>query len=218
MTMRRLLWIWALISVGWAILIIAPHWSEEPSEPVFWGDEHPECRDRLGFWPDRTRMEDDDLYAWLGKSQLSDRQQWARDVWFKIRSCEYTEWGPIEIQKQRLGLLVFALVPPAILFLVGAAIAFGWKHYGETIARYFLRVPRPIRGGLIRLYILVAVPWVAWFYYRAYRQSEGLNWDAFALAILWLLVVPVGALILYFVVLWIAAGFRKRAEDKADQT
>ena len=109
-----------------------------------------------------------------------------------------------------------ALVPPAILFLVGATIAFGWKHCGETFARYFLRLPRRIRRGLIRLYILVAVPWVAWFYYTAY----GNFWSsaAFFRAILWLLVVPIGALILYVAVLWIAAGFRKRAEDKADQT
>jgi hypothetical protein len=127
--------------------------------------------------------------------------------------------GPIEIQKRRLELLREALgpalVPPAILLLVGAAIAFGWKHYGETIAPYFLRVPHRIRRGLIRLYILVTVPWVAWFYYMAYRHFPS---AASERAILWLPVVPVGALIMYFVVLWIAAGFRKRAEDKADQT
>jgi hypothetical protein len=86
-------------------------------------------------------------------------------------------------------------------------------HYGETIIREFPEVPRHVRRGFIRLYIVVAIPWIAWFGYEAYGDEDE-GWGA----ILWLLVVPVGALILYFVVLWIAAGFRKRAEDKADQT
>jgi hypothetical protein len=229
MTMRRLLWIWALISVGWAILIIAPNWSTSPEPPPLrWGDEHRECRDRLAFWPDGTRMGDDefepytdmilDLRLDYSKRQLSDREQWARDIREKVASCEYTEWRPIGIQQIRLALLGAAFVPPAILFLLGAAIAFGWKHYGETIIRDAAKVPRHIRRGFIRLYIVVAVPWIAWFGYKAYGHFQSGDEDEGWGAILALLVVPVGALILYFVVLWIAAGFRKRAEDKADQT
>jgi hypothetical protein len=63
---RRLLWIWALISVGWAIYaiyIIAQNWSREPTgdKPLYWGLEHRKCLDRFAFWPDDTRMDDDDL-------------------------------------------------------------------------------------------------------------------------------------------------------------
>jgi len=215
MTMQRLLWILALISICWVVLVIAPHWSADPGPPPwFWGQFHKECRDRLAFWPDGTRMGDFDLNPYFNEAidrerrQLTDREQWAYDVQKKVAACEDAEWRPIGIQEQRRELLGWALVPPAILFLVGAAIPFGLKHFGET-------VPRHIRRGLIRLYILVAVPWIAWFGYMAYAKFPG---AAFERAILALPVVPVGALILYFVVLWIAAGFRKRAEDKADQT
>lgn len=168
-------------------------------------------------------MDDKDLGAilnWLidnpdlTERPLSDREQWGYDVRKKIADCEYAEWGPNAIREQRQELLGSALIPPALLFLLGAAITYGWKHYGETIIRNFLSVPRHIRRGLIRLYIAVAVPWVAWFGYMAsastYRSRE--------FAILALPVVPVGAPILYLVVLWIAAGFRKRAEDQSDKS
>jgi hypothetical protein len=145
---------------------------------------------------------------------LSDREQWAYDVRKKIADCEYAEWGPNAIREQRRDLLAPALFPPAILFLVGAIIAFIWKHYGETIIRNFPPVPRHIRRGLIRLYLVVAVPWIAWFGYKTYTST----YRSREFAILALPVVPVGALILYFVVLWIAAGFHKRPEDQPDKT
>jgi hypothetical protein len=72
---RRLFWIWALISVCWAIFVIAPNWSKEPREPWVWSEErgntlpwrmvHHECRDRLAFWPDGSRMDDEDLGPFL---------------------------------------------------------------------------------------------------------------------------------------------------------
>jgi hypothetical protein len=52
------------------------------------------------------------------------------------------------------------------------------------------------------------------FGYKAYTSS----YRSQEFAILALPVVPVGALILYCVVLWITAGFRRRAEDQPDKT
>src|SRR5258708_1533684 len=122
---------------------------------------------------------------------------------------------PTAIQEQRQELLRSALMPPAILLLVGAAIPFAWKHYGEAIIRNLPTVPRHIRRGLIRLYIAISVPWIAWFGYQAYDFWDE-DEELFERAILALPVIPVGAPILYFIALWIAAGFRKRAEDKPD--
>jgi hypothetical protein len=227
---RRLMWIWALISVGWAILIIAPFWSaRDDSEPpiiwdwrdprpaLSWGELHRECRDRLAFWPDGTRVNDSDLTprSAVPEHQLTDRERWARDVYNKVDACEVAEYRSIAIQEQHRKLLRTALVPPVIFLFLGAAIAFVWKHYSETIIRYFPRVPRHIRRGLIRLYLVVAIPWIAWFGYMTYHHFPE---AASERAVLALPVVPVGAPILYFLVLWIAGGFRKRAEDKADQT
>jgi hypothetical protein len=174
--LRRLLWLWALISVCWAIFVIAPNWSKKPPEPWVWSEERGntlpwrmvqhECRDRIAFWPDGTRMDDKDLGPGLNmlidnpylikddtvpRRPLSDREQWGYDVRKKIADCEYAEWGPNAIREQRQELLGRAFIPPAILFLLGVAIAFVWKHYGETIIRNFLMVPPHIRRGFISL-------------------------------------------------------------------
>jgi hypothetical protein len=106
--MRRLLWIWALISVCWAILIIAPNWSKKPPEPlevsqrdlVPWGQVHRECRDRLAFWPDGTRIEDRDLTPLLAtpQNQLTDRERWARDIWYKVKDCNTRSGAPSQFK------------------------------------------------------------------------------------------------------------------------
>ncbi len=38
-------------------------------------------------------------------------------------------------------------------------------------------VPRHIRRGLIRLYVIVLIPWIAWFGYTAYRANASINYD-----------------------------------------
>jgi hypothetical protein len=229
---RYLFWTWAVISVCWVIFVIAPNWSgadiqkideppiiwdwRDPRPAVHWGQLHRGCRDRLAFWPDGTHIDDSDLtpMSAVPEDKLTDRERWARGVWNKVTSCEVAEYRSIRIQELHRDLLRAALIPPAILLFLGAAIAFVWKHYGETIIRNFPRVPRHIRRGLIRLYLVVAIPWIAWFGYKAYLDFPN---AASERAILALPVVPVGAPILYFVVLWIAAGFRKRAGDQADK-
>jgi hypothetical protein len=73
-------------------------------------------------------------------------------------------------------------------------------------------VPPHVRRGLLRLYLAVATPWVAWFGYqildslnrhpyRPWRYVSGFFWA--------LLIVPIGGPVLFLVAIWVLAGFRK---------
>jgi hypothetical protein len=145
--MQRERWLAILIAFIWVgswTCIIAYEWSGEsvPSrddlfwsgerwkEPyVFWGKRHPECRNRFGFWPDGSRMTDDDvdLVGLLIRSVQRDqpsiktpeqiaRDKWADDVAAKIRSCEEDQWIPLviasAIRELRIQLVAFSLLPP----------------------------------------------------------------------------------------------------------
>jgi len=81
-------------------------------------------------------------------------------------------------------------------------------------------LPQHLRRGLLRLYVVASVPWVAWFgyqlldhlqrpYYSRSRHAAEAFW--------WLLLVPVCSPILLLVIAWVIAGFRKSAlgVDKA---
>jgi hypothetical protein len=71
------------------------------------------------------------------------------------------------------------------------------------------RLPLHLRRGLLRIYIAVSVPWIAFFGYRLldalqhpYRHhTSGAFWS--------LLVVPVGGPISLLVIMWVLAGFRR---------
>ena len=129
--LRYLFWAWAIISVCWATFVIVENWSPDLSslsKPDFWGEQHRACRDRLAFWPDGTRIEDnyfgDDYREY--RRQLDDRQrQWVSYIEKKIEDCEFAEWAPIVIQERRQRLLVEEFTLSAVFFLLGAAIAFG---------------------------------------------------------------------------------------------
>jgi hypothetical protein len=77
---------------------------------------------------------------------------------------------------------------------------------------HWSRLPEHLRRGLLRLYVVVSVPWVAWFGYqlldhlqRPYYSRSRHAADAF-----WsLLVVPIGGPILLLVIVWVVAGFRR---------
>jgi hypothetical protein len=79
--------------------------------------------------------------------------------------------------------------------------------------RYWLGLPEHIRKGLLRLYIAVAVPWVAYFAYQIYdaiHRSRYVSHEQEAVrAFWWLLLFPVIAPILFVVISWVLAGFRK---------
>jgi hypothetical protein len=90
----------------------------------------------------------------------------------------------------------------------------------RKIMAHWWRLPEHLRRGLLRLYVVVSVPWVAWFgyqfldhlqrpYYSRSRHAAEVFW--------WLLLVPVGGPILLLVIAWVIAGFQRRAlgVDKA---
>jgi len=80
-------------------------------------------------------------------------------------------------------------------------------------------LPEHLRRGLLRLYVVVSVPWVAWFgyqlldhlqrpYYSRARHAAEAFW--------WLLMVPIGGPILFLVIAWVVAGFRKKTALRVD--
>lgn len=92
----------------------------------------------------------------------------------------------------------------------------GWR--GQTLAQNtapdVVRIlPSHVRRGLLRLYLAIAVPWAAWFGYQILyafqHHSYGYGWRYASGAFRTLLIVPIGGPILFFVIVWIIAGFRK---------
>jgi hypothetical protein len=109
------------------------------------------------------------------------------------------------LSQQRLEVLLFAFAPPITLLFVGATFWWLWKRFGRLLIGTLPTVPPHVRRGLIGLYFAVAIPWIAWFGYWALVKNR-------EFAIYALPLVPVGAPALYFVALWIVAGFRRQAE------
>jgi hypothetical protein len=96
-----------------------------------------------------------------------------------------------------------AVVPPIILFLLLLmllALAHVWQRFGQPL---WLRLPEHLRRGLTGLYLVVAVPWVAWY---GYKVSDALRQDGYEPSsevsdAFWsLLIVPIGGPILAFAV------------------
>ena len=101
-------------------------------------------------------------------------------------------------------------LPPIILFFAGLGLARIWERFGE---QHWLRLPQHLRRGLTRLYLVVAVPWVAWYGYQisdaARRSSSYASERAMSHAFWSLLVVPIGGPVLLLLIMWVLAGFRK---------
>jgi hypothetical protein len=234
---RAVLWLWILASIFWLVLsvwIISQNWSDDQNwsrervvfaRPLGWGYEHPECRDRLGFWPDGSRMSERVLSEFRNpRIKTPDevgREDWARDIREKIASCEEAQWLSIEkanaIREDHIRLVAFALLPPITIFLLGAATLWVRKRLGGWWHRLGIpTVPRNVQRGLLRLYFVISVPWVAWFGYHIlgaldrHRPVSGAVWS--------LLIVPIGSPLLYLAAVWVIAGFRKpEVRPKADE-
>jgi hypothetical protein len=67
-------------------------------------------------------------------------------------------------------------------------------------------------GSLTRLYVVVAVPWVAWYGYQIFDAAQRSSYSsqrAISHAFWSLLIVPNGGPILLVMIVWVLAGFRK---------
>jgi hypothetical protein len=77
----------------------------------------------------------------------------------------------------------------------------------------WLRLPQHLRRGLARLYFAITFPWVAWHGFQIYdiaQRSRYVSHTAEMSKAFWsLLIVPIGAPILFLLVVWVLAGFRK---------
>jgi hypothetical protein len=82
---------------------------------------------------------------------------------------------------------------------------------------HWLRLPKHVRRGLLRLYVVVSVPWVAWFGYQIYNVLEvycsRFSWcfDDVSEPLWSLLIVPIGGPLSLLALLWVVAGLRKSA-------
>jgi|SRR6516165_1856503 len=127
MTIRRpsLFQVWKWISFLWLVVAggLAVHNSPgedyakgmfEGEAPDEWRDQHPECMDRYGFWPDGQRMGRSEFHVyWLpltaprggyyplnppGSLEDTPEQkahyQWLRDTQRKVFDCERLLWLP----------------------------------------------------------------------------------------------------------------------------
>src|SRR5215472_11681366 len=118
---------WMLISVLWLVVaggVAVLNWPGEDYTKRFsdlsflrapddWRDQHPECMDRYGFWPDGQRMERSEFKVVEGfgvwfRELLNDmekdrgirtpeqqaRDEWANHIRREVSACERPLWLP----------------------------------------------------------------------------------------------------------------------------
>ena len=85
------------------------------------------------------------------------------------------------------------------------------RRWPESDAR-LPTLPEHLRRGLLRLYVVVSVPWVAWFGFQLLEHLQHYYYSSsrYTADVFWLLLVP-GGPILFLVIIWVVAGFRKSA-------
>src|SRR5262249_15393024 len=122
------------------------------------------------------------------------RRDWANDIRTKVSACERPLWlpsvqGPV-IRQARIARTAFVILPPLVLLSIGAAFITIWRRF---VKPHWLNLPQHIRTGLLRLYALIAVPWIAWFGYRLFEALQRHNDRLASSAFWWFLIVPIGA-------------------------
>jgi hypothetical protein len=111
---------------------------------------------------------------------------------------------------------VALLLPPIICFFAGWGLTRVWERFGEARWR---RLPEHLRRGLTRLYLVVSVPWVAWFVFEIFNAGTGYRSERdIAYAFRMLLILPIGLPILVWLIVWVFAGFRKSASSSREPT
>src|SRR4051794_2233687 len=61
--------------------------------------------------------------------------------------------------------VLFAFFPPMVSLLAGASLTQAWDR---VFAVLWLRLPEHVRRGVQRIYLVVTLPWVAWYGYQIY--------------------------------------------------
>jgi hypothetical protein len=101
-------------------------------------------------------------------------------------------------------LISFALLPPLITLLACLIFAWVWRRHVEV---HWLKLPSHLRRGFLRLYLVIAVPWGAWFGFQI--LINGPRWRYLSHASLSLLLLPIGLPVLFLAIVWVLEGFQK---------
>jgi hypothetical protein len=83
------------------------------------------------------------------------------------------------------------------------------QRHPKFWVRFWLTMPTHVRRGLLRLYVALSVPWIAWFGYQI--ASHGPQWRYLSNTLWTMIAVPVGGPVLLIVILWIREGFHKQS-------
>jgi hypothetical protein len=186
----------------------------------------------MDFWPDGQRMERSEFEVgasiWFRElvngiaenhgmrtPEQQARDKWADDIRSKVSACERPLWLPSAkqalVSEARIKTAGFVILPPLLPLAIGTALIAIWRRF---VKPHWLKLPQHIRTGFLRLYGVVAVPWIAWFGYRLVDALQRHNDRLASSAFWWLLIVPIGAPIVLTAVLWVMAGFRKPEPTK----
>lgn len=82
--------------------------------------------------------------------------------------------------------------------------------------RLWLSIPAHTRKGLLRLYVVVSVPWIGWYGYQI--GSHGPNWYYLPQTVWKMLAVPIGGPIVALFGLWIVEGFSELSQPVKPQS
>jgi hypothetical protein len=140
----------------------------------------------------------------LNEFKYEKRQPMAKEI------IEDSEWLRDYVQNHPIDAKVsnddwaIALLPAILSLLACFIFMWIWRTHANV---YWLKTPEHIRRGLLRLYLVLSVPWVAWFALQV--LINGPRWRYLSHAFLSLLIVPIGAPIAFFVISWVIAGFQK---------
>jgi hypothetical protein len=131
-------------------------------------------------------------------------------IWLAILSVIVTrDWDQWKPDTQ---FILLALLPPAVLLLVGAICAQIWRNLKKLKSRWWFELRENVRTGLLRLYLVATVPWVAWYGYQIYEFINGhyyWHWHDISHSFWSLLIIPIGSPVSLALLLWVVEGFRK---------
>jgi hypothetical protein len=128
-------------------------------------------------------------------------------IWVLLALAWATYVGSQPAYRSAQDSVAALIIPPAILFFVGWGLVRLWEIYGEG---HWHGLPLHLRRGLLRLYIAVSAPWVAFFGYQFLDALQDGYRHHTAEAFWSLLIVPLGGPIVLLVLMWVLAGFAIR--------
>jgi hypothetical protein len=82
-------------------------------------------------------------------------------------------------------------------------------YWQRNVRDRWLEIPHHIRRGVTRLYLVITVPWVAWFGFRVIIALQTRREWLVPDLILSLLLLPIALALLISAIIWVALGFQR---------